>query len=119
MFPNQESRKALAVKLGLPFTEDMQDWEYEVSDKARIEEFLSEYSKPSTTDQERISLIEILLSCINDFLEEGNQKAFSKYFPKVIKHLNDNKSLFSETIRYWTTHDFKVAPYLTGDKNCL
>jgi len=53
--PDVKARLSLATKLGLPYSDDMQDWEYEVSDFNRIDEFLIEYKKSSTTLAERNS----------------------------------------------------------------
>jgi hypothetical protein len=34
---------SLATRFGLPYHDDMQDWEWEVADSARFEEFLATY----------------------------------------------------------------------------
>ena len=47
--------KALAVRFRLPYSDDMQDWEWEVADYKRFGEFLDAYQATDMSDDERFS----------------------------------------------------------------
>lgn len=43
-FPSTEARRALAKRFDLPYADEMQDWEWEIADASRFEEFSAAYS---------------------------------------------------------------------------
>ena len=110
--PDQNSRRQLAVKLGLMYSDSMQDWEWEVSDYNRLEDFLNVYENPETTDSERGSLMEIMLDSLNDLLLNDLQERFDRHFGEVAEHLKRKKEIHRGTIIYWTKGDFVISDYL-------
>lgn len=110
--PTQQARKSLAEKLGLAFSEEMQDWEYEVSDYRKLPDFVAEYDKQSTSDKEKESLMEIMLDSLNDLLEESESREYSKYFAEVRDRLNDFSKLHMATLSYWTKNKFIISEQL-------
>jgi hypothetical protein len=110
--PDANARISIANKLGLPYSENMQDWEYEVSDFNRINEFLIEYKKSSSTLAERNSLMEIILDSINSALEEQTDCNLASYMSQVKELLIINKEHHRGTISYWTKNDFAIAKEL-------
>ena len=110
--PNQEARRSLAAKLGLDFDDSMQDWEYEVADQYRIEEFIAEYDKGATTDKEKESLMELILDSSNNLLLNGNMDEFERIFPEIQSRLKSNPNLHKGTLRYWTTNGFLISERL-------
>jgi len=110
--PAQQARKSLAEKLGLAFSEEMQDWEYEVSDYRRLPDFMVEYDKQSTSDKEKESLMEIMLDSLNDLSEESESREYSKYFTKVLDRLRDFSKLHVATLSYWTKNKFRISEQL-------
>jgi hypothetical protein len=73
----------------------MQDWEYEVADKERFDEFLEWYSTGAANDDERFSLMEILIQCVEDMDADAN--AWSRIKPILVA----NRELHIDTVRYW------------------
>lgn len=110
--PDQDARKSLANKLNLEYAEDMQDWEYEVSDYHRLSDFIEEYDKAVTSVKEREALMEIILDSLNDLLETGNSEMFQFYFPKIEKRLIHNFNIHSATLKYWRINNFKISQKL-------
>ena len=88
--PNQKARRKLADKLNLEFDETMQDWEYEISDSSRVEEFLFEYDKENTTKKEKEALMEIILDSLNDVPKNGRNEEFDKHIDLVCLKLKEN-----------------------------
>src|SRR5258707_689671 len=60
------ARVSLASRFGLPYDHSMQDWEWEVADASRFGEFLDAYSSGSFDEDERFSLMEMLIQCVED-----------------------------------------------------
>ena len=110
--PNQDARRSLAAKLGLDYNDQMQDWEYEVSDQYRIDEFIAEYDKSDTTDKERETLMEMILDSSNDLIQNGNIDEFERIFKEVKGRLKSNPDLHKRTLRYWTADNFLISDRL-------
>ena len=107
--PDQSVRKALANKLNLEFDEFAQDWEYEVSDPSRIQEFINEYDKTVTTHSERASLMEIILDSANDLLMSNGHKEYEKFNSWINSRLKQNLQIHLGTLNYWNKNDFVIS----------
>ena len=110
--PDSKSRKNLANRLNLEYNEIMQDWEYEISDCTRIYEFIKEYENQQTTDKERQSLMEIMIDCLNDLLQDNNETEFEIHIKNIREKLNENSHLHIGTMNYWCENDFLVSKFL-------
>lgn len=97
--PDSAARRSLATRLDLPYSDDMQDWEWEVADSARFEEFLVMYHSTDLNDDERFSLMEILIQCVDDLgLSSQAVSAWTKIEPLLV---HDSR-LHGSTIEYWS-----------------
>jgi len=97
-FPTTTARQALAERFGLPYGDDMQDWEWEVADAKRFQELLAAYDTPPLTDAERYSLMEMLVQCVEDLAVDGEgENAWT-----AIEHRLRSRPLHRTTIEYWS-----------------
>jgi len=110
--PNQLSRKNLAHKLNLHFDENMQDWEYEIADYKRLNDFLNEYEKATTTDSEKQSLMEIIIDSLNDLLLDEDKITFNQYINQTLLLLKTHKALHSGSLSYWVNGSFAISEIL-------
>lgn len=111
--PTRAAIDALALRFNLRNTRDMQDWEYEVADAKRINEFLAAYESGELNDDERFTLMETLLeSCCE---AEMYDKAFlsSDVWKKILALLEQNIALHIYTVWYWS--DTEQAEEDTSD----
>ena len=71
LYPTQTARESIAVKLGVdaPSLQD-QDWEWCVASPELFEDALRLHRAHDTSDLERVCLIEILLQCIAEAIEQ-------------------------------------------------
>jgi hypothetical protein len=113
--PNQQSRKNLAHKLNLNFDESMQDWEYEIADYKRLNDFLNEYEKTTTTESEKQSLMEIIIDSLNDLLLDEDEATFNQYLPKTISLIKTHKAIHVGSLAYWT-RGFAISEILRAIK---
>ncbi|BBB62899.1 hypothetical protein UNDKW_4626 [Undibacterium sp. KW1] len=60
-FPTRAAIDALAIRFNLPNTKNMQDWEYEVADANRIDEFLVAYDSGELREDEKFTLMAMLV----------------------------------------------------------
>ncbi len=76
----------------------MQDWEWEVADAARFDEFLDAFRSTALSDNERFSLMEILVQCTEASLHEEELVARWTAIEPLLKA---RRALHSATIEYW------------------
>lgn len=96
-YPSQTAREALASRFGLPFHDSMQDWEWEVADVGRFDEFLEVYRAAGVTDAERYSLMEMLIQCV----EEMPSSLFDAAWQRIEPFLLARPEIHASTISYW------------------
>lgn len=76
----------------------MQDWEWEVADPKRFEEFLAAYTTELPADQ-RVALMEILVQCVED---SDSESQFALHWDKIEPLLAGSRGLHARTIEYWS-----------------
>lgn len=114
--PSTAARTALAARFGLPYADSMQDWEWEVAEAAKFDEFLGVYRDVNLPDEERASLMEMLLQCIE---ETESASDFASFWSAIEPLLVARAALHRPTIAYWSClseaapeHCFRVSPFM-------
>lgn len=72
-WPTRGAQEVIARRLDLPYNDLLQDWEWTVADTERFDEFLSMYLSEDLIDGMRISLMEILIQCVEDTAPESTR----------------------------------------------
>jgi hypothetical protein len=80
-----------------------QDWELEVTDGARVEEFLDAYEGEPLNDDERFALMALIIASYDDWLEEGNEAPALR--ERLRRHLLGRFDLHGYTVQYWSLAD--------------
>jgi len=112
--PTKAARTALAMRLGFPNNELMQDWEWQVADSSRLSDFFDAYASGQLTDDERFSLVEIIVQSVEDLqTEDAIDIAWTLLEPLLLA----NSALHESTVEYWARLDanaydemFRVSP---------
>ena len=100
--PTRDAIEKLALLFDLPNNDGMQDWEWEVADSERIDEFLEVYSMDSITDDERFVLLEMLLQSFEDSeIDIENDIRWQSLLELINKYFK----IHSYTIWYWSCFD--------------
>ncbi len=114
--PTRAAIDKLAETFSLPNTPEMQDWEWEVADSSRIEEFLNEYKKESISEDERFTLLEILLQ---SFEESETVLNKNDLWQEMLSLAQQNYKLHAHTVWYWSDFEneneddqWKVTPFM-------
>lgn len=106
----------LSEKLLLPFTGIEQDWELEMANLERIDEFLNFYEKSVLSTDEKIALMCLILASYDDLLNEKKLEVDNRW--NEIKELLElDRVLFIELLDCWALNDelgkeniFKITP---------
>lgn len=96
--PDRTPQRALSERFGLPFSPSMQDWEWEVADASRFDEFVDAFLTGELRDDELVSLMEILVQCTEDAADEHE---FVSRWVAVEPLLRGRPRLHEATIQYW------------------
>jgi hypothetical protein len=98
-YPTNNARVALARKLSISFDGSSQDWEWEVADSARIDDFLNVYKSGELTEDEMFSLMEIILQSFEDFNDDSLQSAA---WTECISLIRNNIYTHIYSVYYWS-----------------
>lgn len=115
-FPTAAAIDSLAKRFGFPNSPDMQDWEWEVADAARLDKFLAAYESGELNDDERFTIMETILQSFEDL---GPDLRLDPRWPRVLELLDRNIDLHAHTVWYWSDLEqeneedaWLVTPYL-------
>ncbi|WP_336954298.1 hypothetical protein [Acinetobacter sp. AS167] len=93
----------------------MQDWQYEVADPSRIDEFMHAYLSNELNDDEKFALMETLLQ---SFEESSKILGSDRQWMTILQILQDNLDIHATTICYWACGNsaynlcWRITPYL-------
>ncbi len=102
--PTLQAVLSLAKRLDLRYSPDMQDWEYEVSDPSRLAEFVATYESGELDDDERFTLMSIIIDSAEQLVQESGQTFIkSAIFQRILALVETNIDLHTATICYWAS----------------
>ncbi|MDR2012165.1 MAG: hypothetical protein LBQ20_03815 [Rhodanobacter sp.] len=110
-YPTSSAIDSLAKRFEFPNTPEMQDWEWEVANPKRISEFLDAYENGQLTDDERFTLMEIIIQSFEDlglkvkFDPEWQHvlpMALDPRWHHVLVLLDQNIDLHAYSVWYWS-----------------
>jgi hypothetical protein len=113
--PTRRAIDALAARFSLGRDPYMQDWEWEVADPERLDEFLAAYDLPELTEDERFVLAEVI---IQSFEDSPADLEHDSRWRTVLDRLDRSIAIHAHTVWYWSCGDealedcWRVTPYL-------
>ena len=117
-FLNCDSKEKLERILKLPARGDEQDWDIELGDQARAEEFIAMIPSPDLTPDDRLALVALAIASLDRRLLEGG--AIGALWRKMEGILSAEPELYQGLLKYWdvkgeATPDadgFEISPYV-------
>jgi hypothetical protein len=105
----------LNMLLNLPYMDWMQDWDIQLADSNRIQEFCDAYERENLDSNEKQALMALIIASYNNYLEErGNEMVL---WDKIAALLRRDLDLHKPTLLYWScdnseeiTGEFAVTP---------
>lgn len=106
----------LNEKLLLPFDNLVQDWDIEMADSSRINEFIDFYKNNSLSLEEKKGLMSLIIASFDDYLNEIETDS-SDIWDQVSVLIKQEIEIFYDLIHYWSNDrdeesSFKVSKYL-------
>jgi hypothetical protein len=86
-----------------------QDWEIMVADAPRVGEFLDTYERQPLDDDERFTLMELIVASYDDLLRDGGD-ADGRLWERPRRHLLGGFDLHGYTVQYWSLPDEDEDP---------
>ncbi len=122
MILTKDAIEYLNKNLSLPATGMEQDWEIELADLNRIEEFVLFYRNSSLGEEEKKALMSLVVASYDDYLNE-KFTSNDRYENEIKDLLKLDKHLFSELLDYWSLNGendsedyFKITPLIRNIK---
>lgn len=108
----------ISQKLHLSTTGTEQDWDIELADSVRIDEFLTLFKQDSSLNNEqKYALMALILASCDDALQEGKLLAMESW--TYIKWVLNTDPLYQNLVDYWSIPTaenqddlFALTPYL-------
>ena len=116
-YPTRAAIDSLAARLGLRNEPNMQDWEWEVADPARLDEFISTYRDPELSEDERFTLMETIIQSCEDL---GDGLSDDGRWGEVRALLEEHIDLHICSVWYWASLEtdlvdaWQVSPFMRG-----
>jgi hypothetical protein len=108
-FPTAEARTRLSERLQLPYDSSMQDWEWEIADPKRIRVFLDLYEAGDLSEDERFSLMEIIIQSAE---ESADALLESKEWKRALHLLGENIAVHIHSVWYWAVPEAETQEEL-------
>jgi len=113
MILKQDIIMALCKKLSLPYKGTEQDWDIEMADSSRINEFIDLYHQHDLAFEERMALMSLIVTSYDDYLNEHDASVDYRW-DRIRAMLVKYKEHFVELINYWPMHNetdiFRITP---------
>ena len=116
MILTKKAIESVSQKLALPFTGIEQDWEVELADSERVNEFVSFYKDTVLSSNEKKALMSLIFASYDDFLNERDIDE-NGLWSEIVLLIQSDKDLFKELLNYWgldgetsPENYFKITP---------
>ncbi|MBN8589490.1 MAG: hypothetical protein J0L94_14350 [Rhodothermia bacterium] len=116
MILRKEIIEQLSKKLSLPYMGFEQDWDIELADKNRVDEFISYYNVNDLSAEMKYATMSIILASYDDFLNDKELDIDYRWY-EIEKILKSEKGVFRDLIEYWAVDSkivniFRITPLI-------
>lgn len=116
MILKKEIIEQISKELSLPFTGMEQDWDIEMANSNRINDFLKFYIESDLSNNKKIAVMSLILASYDNFLND-NDLEIDERWNKIKLILESEKVIFADLINYWSldnevTDIFRITPLL-------
>ena len=114
-YPTRAAINSLARRFDIKTETWMQDWEWQVADPDRIDDFLAAYESTDLTDDERFTLLEMLIQSFEDL---DHSLFFEPRWERLLALIDQNIELHIHTVWYWSVEGspideaWRVTPFM-------
>ena len=111
----------LSKELSLPYTGTEQDWDIEMADSNRIDEFIKFYKESHLCDDKKVAVMSLILASYDDLLNENNLEIDDRW-NEIKSILKSEMIIFVDLIDYWSLSNeeednlFQITPLVRNIK---
>ncbi|ELP29797.1 hypothetical protein RBSWK_06258 [Rhodopirellula baltica SWK14] len=105
-FPTREAIARLASRFDVPNEPHMQDWEWEVADPSRLDEYLKAYNGAELSDDERFTLMETIIRAFDDLPVPLDA---DERWQVTLSILDENIDLHAYSVWYWSDLEYELS----------
>ncbi len=100
--------------MSLPYKGNEQDWDIELADKNRVDEFISFYNDNDLSNDMKYAAMSIILASYDYLLDDTEIDRDYRWY-EIERMLKSEKQLFSDLIEYWAVETeiedvFRITP---------
>lgn len=112
-YPTWEAMVLLERELSLPATGEEQDWDIELADPSRVDEFLRYLESHDLSEDARFALMALIIASLDDLSYEGDLDA--GLVKRTVALLEAGRPLYDDLILYWrqdgeSPDGFNISP---------
>jgi len=122
MILRKEIIEQLSKELSLPYTGIEQDWDIEMANSKRINDFLKFYQQNDLSDDRKTAVMSLILASYDDFLNESNLEDDDRW-DEIKSILESERVILADLINYWSLCNevdkdnlFRITPLVRGVK---
>ncbi|WP_333662220.1 hypothetical protein [Chishuiella changwenlii] len=94
--------KKLAQKLSLNYSDTQQDWDLEMSDLNKIDDFIEFYNSNDLDFEERKIVIALIVASYNEYLYQNEKDSRWEIISDILK---TERKILKELCNYWLVDD--------------
>jgi hypothetical protein len=115
MILKKEILEPLSKKLSLPYIGIEQDWDIEMADSKRVNDFLKFYQQNILSVDEKVAVMSLIIASYEDFLNEN--AGIDDQWNEIRLMLKSERSIFVDLINYWSLSTeegdlFQITPLI-------
>lgn len=100
--------ESLSKSLRLNYQGKEQDWDIELADADRVEEFIGFASDSKLSNVERYAVLSLILASFDDRLNLVGSSDNSAVWQDIIHLLDKNVTLYKDLLGYWAVETAKI-----------
>ncbi|RFS17683.1 hypothetical protein [Emticicia sp. C21] len=108
---NNDALQVINTLFNLPAKGDEQDWDIELADKDRVEEFINAMHTNDFNSSEKYAVMGLILGSYDDYLRWEIDKD-NRIWLNIINILEENREIYSNILNYWALWHHKQQEYL-------
>lgn len=122
MILKKEIIEQLSKDLSLPFTGIEQDWDIEMANSNRLNDFLKFYQQNDLSADKKVAVMSLILASYEDFLYNNNLEIDDRW-NEIKSILKSERIIFVDLIDYWALSNeveednlFRITPLMRNIK---
>lgn len=114
-YPTKEAMAALNQALRLPATGREQDWDIELADPDRVDEFAAYFESHTLSKREKHALMALILSSLEDL--SNKEEVSTELWDRIKRLLRADRDLYADLVKQWGPRNddpdgFAISPLL-------